>query len=44
MEMFERKQIKVYRTDQSGTIIMTTNGTTINFDKEPGNYLAGDEM
>lgn len=44
MEMFERKQIKVYRTDQSGTIIMTTNGTTIKFDKEPGNYLAGYEM
>lgn len=44
MEMFEKRQIKVYRTDQSGTIIMTTNGTNINFDKEPGNYLAGDEM
>ena len=44
MEMFEKRQIKVYRTDQSGTIIMTTNGTNINFDKESGNYLAGDEM
>lgn len=44
MEMFEKRKIKVYRTDQSGTIIMTTNGTTINFDKEQGNYLSGDEM
>lgn len=40
MEMFEKKNIKVYRTDESGTIIMTTNGTDINFDKEPGDYLA----
>lgn len=40
MELFERKNIKVYRTDEAGTIVMTTNGTNINFDKEPGSYLA----
>lgn len=40
MELFEKKNIKVYRTDESGTIIMTTNGTNITFNKEPGDYLA----
>lgn len=44
MQLFERKNIKVYRTDESGTIIMTTDGTSINFDKEPGDYLAGSEL
>lgn len=40
MELFQKNNIKVYRTDESGTIIMTTNGTNITFDKEPGDYLA----
>lgn len=44
MQLFERKNIKVYRTDESGTIIMTTDGTSINFNKEPGDYLAGSEL
>ena len=44
MELFERKNINVYRTDESGTIIMTTNGTNITFDKEPGDYLSGAEL
>ena len=40
MELFKRKNIQVYRTDEAGTIIMTTNGTNITFDKVPGSYLA----
>lgn len=40
MKLLEKEEIKVYRTDESGTIIMTTNGKNINFDKEPGDYLS----
>ena len=44
MELFEKKNIKVYRTDETGTIIMTTDGTNITFDKDPGDYLSGAEL
>lgn len=40
MELLEKEEIKVYRTDESSTIIMTTNGTNIEFNKEPGDYLS----
>lgn len=40
MELFQKNNIKVYRTDECGTIIMTTDGNNITFNKEPGDYLA----
>ncbi len=40
MELLEKKNITVYRTDESGTIVMITDGTNITWDKEPGDYLS----
>lgn len=44
MERFERNKIPVYRTDESGTIIMVTNGKDIEFNANPGDYLSGEEI
>lgn len=44
MNLLKKNEILVYRTDESGTIIMTTNGKEIKFDKDPGDYLAGNEL
>lgn len=42
MEMFEKMNIEIYRTDQSGSIVMTTDGTNIKFNKEQGSYESGE--
>ena len=39
MELLEEKKIEVYRTDETGTIVMKTDGININFNKEQGSYL-----
>jgi len=44
MERFERNKIPVYRTDESGTIIMVTDGKDIMFNVQPGDYLSGEEL
>lgn len=44
MERLENMEITVYRTDESGTIIMSTDGKSITFNVEPGDYLSGDEL
>lgn len=44
MNLLKKKEIPVYRTDESGIIKMVTNGKEIKFDKAPGDYLAGDEL
>ena len=44
MNLLKENNISVYRTDESGTIIMTTNGKEIKFNKEPGDYLSGSEL
>lgn len=44
MERLECMGIKVYRTDESGTVIMSTDGNNITFNVEPGDYLSGDEL
>lgn len=44
MNLLEDNNIDVYRTDELGTIVMTTNGKDIKFDKEPGDYLSGTEL
>lgn len=38
MEKLEKANIKVYRTDESGTVICTTDGKSISFNKQPGSY------
>lgn len=43
VELFEKMDIPVYRTDESGNIVMTTDGTKYSFDKEPGTYTSGEE-
>lgn len=41
MNRFKEREIPVYRTDESGTIIMITDGENINFNTNPGNYNIG---
>lgn len=38
MERLKNMGIKVYRTDQNGTIICTSDGTNISFNCKPGDY------
>ncbi|MCY6372482.1 ComEC/Rec2 family competence protein [Clostridium ganghwense] len=38
MDKLKTKGITVYRTDESGTIVATSDGTKITFDKKPGTY------
>lgn len=41
MKLLKGKDIPVYRTDESGTIVCTSDGQNITFDKEPGDYKHG---
>ena len=43
MEKLSQKKIKVYRTDEQGTIELVSNGKDITFNVEPGsyNYMGG---
>ena len=41
MKLLKEKNIPVYRTDQCGTILCTSDGQNIFFDKEPGDYQHG---
>jgi len=41
MDKLKNKNILVYRTDELGTIIATSNGKTITFNTKPGSYKAG---
>lgn len=43
IELFEELGIPVYRTDESGTISVVTDGKTVTTDKEPGSYISGEE-
>lgn len=43
VELYQEMKIPVYRTDESGDIVMTTDGTQYSFDKEPGTYTSGAE-
>lgn len=38
MKKLKEKKIKVYRTDENGTIIAVSDGKRIVFDKNPGSY------
>lgn len=43
IEMFEELKLPVYRTDESGTISVITDGESVTTDKEPGSYISGEE-
>lgn len=44
MERFELLDIKVYRTDESGTVILNITADDVYFSCEPGDYLSGMEL
>lgn len=44
MKRFKSLGFKIYRTDECGSIVMTTDGTNIEFDKEQGSYMSGPEL
>lgn len=41
MQKLQSKNIKVYRTDEDGTIVCTSDGKNISFNCNPGDYAAG---
>lgn len=41
MKLLKSKNIPVFRTDECGTILCTSDGEIITFDKEPGDYKHG---
>jgi len=43
IELYKKMNIPVYRTDELGTIVMTTDGTKYSFNKEQGTYTSGEE-
>lgn len=43
IELYEEMNIPVYRTDESGNIVMTTDGKDYSFNVEPGTYTPGEE-
>ena len=44
MERFEERNIEVYRTDESGSIVITITTDSASFSCEPGDYLSGPEL
>lgn len=38
MDRLKAKNIEVYRTDESGTVVATSNGKTVTFNTKPGSY------
>lgn len=44
MEYLEESEIAVFRTDEQGNIVMTTDGINIKFNVSPGSYLSGPEL
>lgn len=43
VSLMEELKLPLYRTDENGTIIMTSDGEKIEFDKSPGSYENGEE-
>ena len=41
MNRLKNKNIDVYRTDESGTIVLTSDGKNISFNKDVGSYIGG---
>ncbi len=42
LNKLKAKNIKVYRTDEAGTIIATSNGSGLSFNAKQGSYIGGD--
>lgn len=38
MNRLKTKNIPVYRTDENGTVVTTSNGTNVSFNVNPGSY------
>ena len=43
VELYQEMGIPVYRTDESGDVVMKTDGTEYSFNKEQGTYTSGAE-
>ena len=43
IDLYKEMNIPVYRTDESGNIVMTTDGKSYSFNLEPGTYTSGEE-
>lgn len=43
VDLYKEMNIPVYRTDESGNIVLTTDGTEYSFNVEPGTYTSGAE-
>lgn len=44
MEKLEERNVKVYRTDESGSVIMIITAYDVSFNCKPGSYLSGIEL
>ena len=44
MEKLKSRNIKVYRTDECGTVVLTITPTDVTFSCESGDYLSGPEL
>jgi len=44
MQRLKERDIEVYRTDESGTVVATITTNNVSFDCEPGDYLSGVEL
>lgn len=44
MERMEERNIEVFRTDESGSVVITIKTDSISFSCEPGDYLSGPEL
>ncbi|SQB33375.1 cell wall-binding repeat-containing protein [Clostridium cochlearium] len=42
LNRLKSKNVKVYRTDENGTVVATSDGTSIRFNKSPGSYKGND--
>lgn len=41
MEKYEEREIEVYRTDESGTVVATITSNSVSFNTDPDDYLDG---
>lgn len=44
MQKLKKRNIEVYRTDESGTVTATITSNDVTFDKKPGDYLNGVDL
>ena len=44
MDKLEERDIEVYRTDESGTVVLTITGDSVTFNTDPDDYLSGVEL